>query len=307
MDRAKKRVVWLAGAAAALAAGMFAAVWFYRGADASTAALAARLPSDGAPVLAVDAAALRRAGILDLLGGAGVDPEPEYKTFVAKTGFDYGRDLDAALVSFHSTGVYFLLRGRFDWPRLEAYAAEQGGVCVNSVCRMQGSQPDRRISYYSLRRDVMALAVSRDEFAATRLSERRASTLPSRLPAQPVWLLVPSAALQDTGRLPAGTQLFAKALQDSVSVTLGLGATGQAFEASLEVVCRNEREAAVLSTTLGKITKVLVEMIAREKQTASPRDLSGVLTAGVFRQEGARVLGRWPIQRVFFEELAGAR
>jgi hypothetical protein len=82
---------------------------------ASPESILARLPSDDASILSIDFASLRRSGILDLLSGSVVDEEPEYKAFVDKTAFDYRRDLDHAFVSFHPTGVYFLVQGRFDW------------------------------------------------------------------------------------------------------------------------------------------------------------------------------------------------
>src|SRR5690242_2018902 len=102
-----------------------------------------RLPSGDAAVLSIDFAALRAGGLFDLLSGSMVAEEPEYKTFVERTGFDYRRDLDHAYLAFPSDGVFFLVRGRFDWKRLEAYAREQGGGCSNGLCRMPGSLPAR--------------------------------------------------------------------------------------------------------------------------------------------------------------------
>jgi hypothetical protein len=59
-------------------------------------ALLARLPSDNAAVLSIDFSALRQGGIFEMLSGPIVEEEPEYKTFVEKTAFDYRRDLDHA-------------------------------------------------------------------------------------------------------------------------------------------------------------------------------------------------------------------
>src|SRR6185369_3124813 len=136
-----------------------------------------------AAVLSIDFAALRQGGIFEMLSGPLVQEEPEYKTFVEKTAFDYRRDLDQAFISFHSTGVYFLVRGRFDWKRLETYAREQGGGCLNSLCRMPGSQPERKISFFQLQSNLLALAVSPNESAASRMNEpardlRRVGMLP---------------------------------------------------------------------------------------------------------------------------------
>jgi hypothetical protein len=53
------------------------------------------------------------------------------------------------------------------------------------------------------------------------------------------------------------------------------------------------------------VTEVLRQLIEKEKQKPTPADLAGILTAGVFHQDDARVLGRWPIERAFLDSLAG--
>jgi hypothetical protein len=264
----------------------------------------ARLPSENAPVLSIDFAALRRGGIFEILSGPVVEEEPEYKTFVEKTAFDYRRDLDHAFVAFHSSGVYFLVRGRFDWKRLETYAREQGGGCINGLCRMPGSQPERKISFFPLQSDLLAMAVSPNESAASRMSgpatdSRRIALLP-----HPVWLSLPASTLQKSGNFPTGTQLFAKAIEGAEGATISLAPQGKAIEARLEVVCRSAQEAAIVTEQFQKVTALLRRLIEKEKQKPNPGELSGVLTAGIFRQENARVVGSWPIERVFIENLA---
>ena len=265
----------------------------------------ARLPTDNAAVLAVDFSALRQAGMLDWLAGPVVDEEPEYKAFVAKTGFDYRRDLDHAFVSFHPSGVYFLVRGRFRWKQLEAYAVEQGGGCGGGTCRMPGSTPARKISFFPLSSTLMAMAVGFDESAAEPMREPAKGTRPIAIPLQPVWLSLPSAVLKKSDSFPDGTRLFAKAMEDAQSVTISLAAQGKALEAQMDVVCRDAREAGILTAQFQKLTTVLGQIIAKEKQTPNPADLSGVLTAGVFEQQDAKVIGRWPIERAFLDNLAG--
>src|SRR6266571_2330075 len=156
---------------ATVAVAAIAMLVYLRTPDLAPEMALARLPSDNAAVLSIDFDALRRGGIFEMLSGPVVEEEPEYKTFVEKTAFDYRRDLDHAFISFHSSGVYFLVRGRFDWKRLEGYAREQGGGCVNSLCRMPGSVPERKISFFPLHSSLMAMAVSVNESAATRMSE----------------------------------------------------------------------------------------------------------------------------------------
>ena len=73
---------------------------------ATPESILARLPSENSPVVSIDFSLLRRGGIFEMLSGPVVAEEPEYKTFVEKTAFDYRRDLDHAFISFHPTGVY---------------------------------------------------------------------------------------------------------------------------------------------------------------------------------------------------------
>ena len=95
--------------------------------------MAAYMPEREAAVLYIDVAAVRSSGILDKLVGSTVAEEPEYKTFVQQTGFDYKRDLDRLMANSASadggTTHYFLLEGRFDWDKLKSYAKGQGGSC----------------------------------------------------------------------------------------------------------------------------------------------------------------------------------
>ncbi|MGH9722871.1 MAG: hypothetical protein ACRD8O_21895 [Bryobacteraceae bacterium] len=303
---ASNRVYWMVGAGCAVA--VIAATLYWRERSTTPATLMSRLPASSAAVLGVDFQALRRAGILDLLAGATVEEEAEYKTFLAKTGFDYRRDLDFAVAAFDAGATFMLVRGRFDWKKLESYAKDQGGGCFNALCRMAGSRPERKISYFPLRSSLMALAVSPDDFAASRLNESGHSQGALTIPAEPVWLRLTPAALKNTDGLPPGTQLFAKAMSEAENVLLSLGAapqSGGGFEARIEVTCRSEQDASTLHASLDKITHVLREMIAKEKQKPNPADLSGVLTAGQFRRESRKVLGRWPIERAFLESLAG--
>ena len=296
---ARRSLIFLACGALLLAGGVGLSIYF-RGAKRTLALL----PAENAILVRLDFQALRRAGILDLLSSGSVAREPEYQAFVSKTGFDYARDLNAAYISFHPDGTYFLASGRFNWPKLEAYAREQHGACINGLCRMPGSTPDRKISWFAVRSDLLALAVSPDESAATRMAEARSNRHVD--PADnPVWVSIPPARLTKSEEFPAGTQLFAKALEAAEEVEFTLNAAAGGYEARLTAVCRNETEAAALSEALRKMTRVLTVLLEKEGAKPSEADLAGVLTGGVFRIEGKRVTGRWPIQRAFLESLAG--
>src|SRR5690242_9674689 len=148
-----------------------ATVWFnvHRSSGLSTQLdLLARLPNEPAAVLSIDFSTLRRGG---LLNARSMPLESEYRAFLEGTGFDYHRDLDLVVASFSHSGNFFVARGRFDWAKLRKYAIRQGGSCYDQLCRVQGSTPDRRISFLPLRDNVIALAVSTDDLAATRLRQ----------------------------------------------------------------------------------------------------------------------------------------
>lgn len=285
---------------AAVCIAIIAGVALYRTRATSPTALVARLPADGAVILSIDFAALRRAGVLGILGGSKITQEPEYRVFVEQTGFDYINDLDTALISFHRSGTYFLLRGRFDWKALEEYVAHEGGACHNAFCRVAGSVPKRKISFFPLRADLMALAVGDDEYAAQELSALK----PARhveIPGDPVWSLIPVGELKKDNKLPAAGAAFVRALEGAQSVLLAAGPDGKRFAIRFDATCGSAADAAALATRLRDITAHLRDAAA----TPDPKDLGGVLSAGAFEQKGTHVLGRWPVEREFLQSLAG--
>ena len=264
-----------------------------------------RLPTQDSMVFYVDFDALRKGGLLQMLAGSKVVEEPEYKVFVMKTGFDYSRDLDAVLACFTPRAKYMVLQGRFDWDSLQSYARDQGGTCRDALCRMSGSTPDRKISFFPMRPDLMGLAVSPDDLAAINLQTNAARRRSLEMPDAPVWLSLPPALLKTGADLPPGTRMFAHTLEDTEDVNIAMAPSGNRFEARLNVQCRSESQAAALATQLAGITAMLREMIAREHATPNSRDLSGVLTSGTFNRLGTRVLGSWPLEKGFVEGLLG--
>jgi len=229
----------------AIFAGCTAAVWgviAYRARYMSPAELIQRLPAQDALLLYIDFSALRRAGLLQLLDGSHFGQEPEYVHFVQDTDFNYVQDLDSTLAAFAPTGKYILAKGRFDWKALSAYALKQHGECYNAVCKMAGSTPDRNISFLPLQSGLMALAVSQDPTAATRMEASDAAA-PIPGPDAPVWMSLPKSILKAPDNLPEGTQLFAKTVQDAKSVTLGFSPEGDRLAARLNVPgpARNDR------------------------------------------------------------------
>jgi hypothetical protein len=284
-----------------LCAGVVLLVDTHRSRTVDTrASLLARLPGKDAVILAIDFAALRQAGLIDLLANSKTPEEAEYKQFVSKTDFDYKQDLDLVLASFGPTGKYFLLKGRFDWNQLNAYVKSSGGDCYNTTCRMTGSVPERKISFFPVRPEIMALAVSKDPDGVAQLvgqpPQQRVVDVQVDVQKDPVSLSFSPAALKQAGGgLPVGTQIFAKSLEDAEEIVLSLGPQGKDFQLTLTARCRTEHDAELLAAELERNTALLRSMIARENRTPNPRDLSGVLTSGAFSHAGQRVTGHWPI------------
>jgi hypothetical protein len=88
---------------------------------------------------------------------------------------------------------------------------------------------------------------------------------------------------------------------------ISAGLEGTRLEAQIEATCKTEEAAVVLRAQLDKVTEVLKQLIQRTGGQPNPRDLSGVLTKGLFRREDRRVIGRWPLERAFIESLAGGQ
>jgi hypothetical protein len=280
--------------------------WWYRTRGASTPEeLVACLPRSDAVVVYVDVDALRNSRMLDLLAGSRATEELEYRQFVEQTGFDYRRDMDRVAAAFARDHVFLVIRGRFDWRRLINYANSNGGQCRGSICRMPSSQPGRSISFFPLRAAVLALAVSRDEWAATEIADRK---MPAPLPIganQPVWISVPGARLRDLNDPLPGTRSFISALSTADHMMFSIGPEADRLAVHADVTCANPQAATALATQLTETTELLRKMLAREKQTPNPSDLSSMLANGAFKAEDRRVSARWPMERALIESLAG--
>jgi len=289
---------------AALCGGTLWGVIWYRSRAISPAAMMKRLPTDDAVVLYVDFAKLRGAGLLQLLDGSKVGEDPEYQSFVRKTDFDYKQDLDTAIVAFAPKSKYMLLKGRFDWKALKSYVLGTGGRCNNSFCKMAGSTPERRISFFPMQSNLMAMGVSEDDVAALRMNQVEVRP-DADIPDSPIWLAIPPSVVKSGQSLPAGTQMFARSLDRAQSVILSLVQEGNAFAAKLDVRCASAADASALAGDLSNTTRLLREMIEREHQTPNPADLSGFLTSGTFMSQGQKAHGYWHISRALLDNLLG--
>jgi hypothetical protein len=282
---------------------LWGVIW-YRSRALSPAAMLKRLPTDDAVVLYLDFSRLRAGGILQMLDGVKVGEDPEYQSFVRKTDFDYKQDLDAAIVAFAPRGKYMLLKGRFDWKSLKSYVLDNDGRCNNSFCKLAGSSPEKRISFFPMQANLMAMAVSDDDVGALRMNAVDQHP-DAEIPNAPIWLSIPPSVVKSGQSLPAGTQMFARSLERAQAVTLAVVPEDDHFAAKLNVRCASDTDASALAADLNKTTGLLRELIEREHQKPNPADLSGFLTSGAFRSEGARVSGYWRITRALVENLLG--
>lgn len=288
---------------AALCAAVLGTVVYVRSRSESTAKLLERVPQNSTAIFYIDFEALRKAGLMEIFGSSDMVREPEYRVFVQQTGFDYATDLDSAILAFHPTGKYMLLRGRFNWTLLKRYTEVQGGTCRHAFCRTEGSTPERQISYFPIDSRTMGLAVSSDAWAATQLWDRRKHTL--RVPDEPVWAVVSSASWKNSGALPTGARAFALALDGVDRVLFTAGRDSDGIQLKMNVNCQSAGQAARVVLRLRETTSTLVNLIRNEGQTPNPADLSGILTAGAFEQRDTEVVGRWPVSRSFLASLAG--
>ncbi len=286
--------------------------WYQRTYPTRPAELFACLPTGDATLVWLDIDLLRKGGILEMLDSSKSAQEPEYIQFVEQTGFDYKRDLKSIAAAFTKSGTYYAIRGTFNWAKMAAYATSHGGACHDKICDTPGSTPERVLSFRLLNSGLMALAVTKDRGATSRIELRRPA---GNFPAidHPVWMSVPAATLRDAKELPAGTKSFATLLSNAQKVEFSADALrtvqgarpAGSLELTADVTCASAAEATALSNDLNKTTDLLRRMMERDGQRPSARDLSGVLVAGTFRSQDRRVLGSWPVERVFVESLAG--
>jgi hypothetical protein len=204
-----QRIAIAAGVAITAGVAAWALTYMYAGRAFDARKLIESLPPDRATHVYIDVDALRKSGVLDMIAGAKATEEPDYRKFVEQTGFDYRTDLDAAAIAFIHGNTYMALRGRFKSDRLSSYARAEGGVCRGKICSMQGSQPNRKISFYPMRSSVLALAVTPEETGATLIGPAQWKKT-AIVPGDPVWISVPAFELADVKDFPAGDARFPK-------------------------------------------------------------------------------------------------
>ncbi len=138
--------------------GLFAlgALYFWsQNRGMSLAEQVSHLPSgDGIFVIADSA-------VVKIIAGDAASEDEEYKDFVAKTGFDYRRDMDRLVAVIGEPTSYYVVTGRFDWAKISAYV----GTCVKGLCSMPASQDGKWISLMQLGSGAVAISVSPKQLA----------------------------------------------------------------------------------------------------------------------------------------------
>jgi len=301
MSFGRKHVLLAVGvlAAAAVAAGL----WWFLWRPANAARMVALLPAGDAPLLYVDVGLLRQTGLLDQLAGQAGLEEAEYRRFVEASGFDYRRDLDAVALLFRKTDRLMVAAGRFDLEKLALYAKASGGRCAGSLCSMQGSSPDRQVSWMPLGRGLMGVAVSPDPMAAA-LMGNGSPGKGVQPPVSVLWLHIPGTDLRPGASWPPGVSALLSGLEGADRVMLKVGIQGSGLVIELEAPCPSAGKAGEVVARLDESTGMLKKLLAKENRQHDPKDLSAVLAGGAFEAEGSVVRGTWPVSRAFIDSLA---
>ncbi len=272
---------------------------------ATDAQMAALLPRRDAVTGYLDVATLRRAGLLALLKDSGRSPDSDYQRFVEETGFDYARDLQSMVGTGDAGQLFVVVRARFDWKRLYAYALGHGGACRSGYCQLPTSRPGKWASFLQIDPDVGGLALGGDPANVLLLSPRRIEDAPS-LPAAPVWATFPHSMLADPKALPVPLRMLVFAVQGAERVLVSAGPDaggGQALKLRLEANFSNAAAASTAGTQLQIDTNLLKMELQREHREPSRSDLTGLLSAGSFQDSGNTVFGSWPVYPELLQHL----
>lgn len=265
-------------------------------------ALLEALPAGDGLTVFVDARALRQTGILRRIAGEAGAEDEDYKRFVEATGFEYRRDLDAVVLRADDGQRWIVLEARIDESRLRRYFLAHGGRCFSGLCSMQGSRPERQISWVRLGRRRWAVAVNPDPLAAAVFTDevRKPPTSEWQPPQTPLWLYVPGRMLEAPAGAPAWAALALGSLRESKWILWSAGAGGGRIQLSLDVACRSPEAAKTLAGRWEEILKALREAAA----AAGDRDsLPALLAEGRIRSDGAFVRGRWQLEWRRLEKL----
>jgi hypothetical protein len=288
---------------AAVAAGLLAALalWWYWGRGPSAQALVSKLPDRPGATLSIDVTALRAAGLMERIAAPEAAQEQDYRDFVAATGFDYTRDLDRLAARFSAGGeLWIAASGRFEPAKLAAYAAARGGRCVRGLCSLQGSGPDRQISWLEPDGRLLLMAVSPDPLAAAIMDSGKQPGW--KLPASPVWLHLPGSQLKPAGGLPPGASALLSSLEGAGYALFWAGLSAKGFTIELSAPFKDGAAAQACAGRLQDVTGLFNKLLARERPQDGSAALARVLSSGRFHVEASAVRGAWSADRTFLDE-----
>jgi hypothetical protein len=274
----------IAGWAAAVVLAALA-VWVWpRIRPATAEAVLGRLPDAEAPVLYLDVASLRQWGLLERIAGeAGVE-EQDYRDFVAATGFNYRRDLDAVAIWFGAEERRIAASGRFDEGRLARYAQTQGGQCVQNVCSVEGSSRERQVSF-AVKGGLLEMAVAARPFAVANFQKRQGVRKPAAA-RSPVWLYLPAGSLRSNGQLGLISREVVAALEGAAWAVFQVDRDRKLAVVRMDAEARDSDGAQAMAQRFQKTTASLQRIPG----------LPGLLKQGQFVAKGQRLEGRWPLE-----------
>ncbi len=261
------------------------------------------MPDGSSTSIYVDFALLRRTGILDRLAGPAALEEAEYRKFIEATGFDYRRHLDGVLIDSQDDATFYLATGEFDWSRIESYVKSQGGRCSNRLCMMVATTPGKLISLMPMEKQTLALAVSKDPMAVSRISAQNETPVPD-IPFSPAWIRVPGDRLKGSPDLPEGLNLFMQAFRGAERVLLLARPTQEGVDIVVDAPCSSPAVANAVAARLTQSTALMKGLAAQ--QGRDERRMLSILAGGKFRADGAAVRGFWPIPPGLLEGLSDA-
>ncbi len=259
----------------------------------------AELPPSGGLTVFLDARALRQSGILQRLAGEAGAEDEDYRRFVAATGFEYRRDLDAVLLRSGDARRWMVVDARIELGKLRRYFQAQGGRCISELCSMQGSAPERQISWVRLRSGRLGVAVSPDPLAAAAFGE----TAPPpewQPPDKPVWVHLPGETIEAPPDAPAWLTLAVEGLRGAKWMLWSAGPAGSGLQVRLEIACASAEAARAMAARWGGVLESLREAASTQGDRVS---LPALLAEGRISARGDRVEGEWRIEWGRLEKL----
>jgi hypothetical protein len=277
---------------AAIAAGIY--FYYRRPQYTEPGQLVGLLPKSDAVLFYADVGTLRASGVLSSLEGAKSVQEPDYRSFASVPD-----------------QIFAVLRGRFDWKRLRAYAVKQGGTCRGTYCQVTNPKSGRWLSFFPIRSNLMAVAVSPDTNAAYSLLPRHGA--PAFIaPSYPAWVLVPKRVLDNPDSLPPAAQVFVRALSPASEVTFGVESAGDrprtGFLVRMMALYSSDKEAQAVSEHLSQLTRLLGSLASQNgssKGAPAPPDqgLHELLESVTFHAGNRQVKGEWHLSKSFLDSL----